>query len=117
MGEPARRVIRMDEFKRQIAEAVLTDDHLVEVEAAPGKSVWIKIPLNLDDDDDYPQRLRAAKGGEDLALVILSGHPDRTAQQQWEEWTSAGLTAGDLAVVFGTESQAAQERLGNFRYR
>ena len=117
MAKQPRRVVRMDQFKEQIAEAVLPPNHLLEVEAAPGKSVWIKIPLNLDEDDDYPARIQAAANGKDLALVLLSGHPDLTAQEQWDTWTSAGFNENDLAVVFGTENRAAQERLGNFRYR
>lgn len=116
MGK-TRRVVRMDEFRKQIDEAVIGADHLVEVEAAPGKSVWIKIPLNLAEDDDYPARLQAASTGKDLALVILSGRPGVTAQEQWETWSDAGWDENDLAVVFGTENKAAQERLGNFRYR
>lgn len=117
MATSKRRVVRMDEFSKQLEENVIGPDHLVEVEAAPGKSVWIKIPINLEDDDDYTDRLSAADAAAEMALVVLSGHPSLTAEQQWETWTSAGLTANDLVVVFGAETTAARERLGNFRYR
>lgn len=116
MSKPNKRRVRMDQFKSQIADAVLADDRLVEIAVSDSESVWIKIPLMLADDDDFPQRLREAEDGAALALVILSGHPDVSAEEQWATWTAAGYDEIDLATLFGTENQAAQERLKNFRY-
>lgn len=116
MSKPNKRRVRMDKFLEQVNEQVLPADALVPIDVAKDVAVWIKIPLVPTEDDDYMERVQAATGDEELALIVLGEHPDHTAEEQWETWQAAGYTAKDLALVFGTESAAARERLGNFRY-
>lgn len=113
-----RRAVRMDRFKNQLAENVLGPDGLIELEVADGEKVSIRLPLLLNEGDDYAERIEAASqnGGEAIALVLLGGHPDRSAEEQWDTWTGAGYTADDLAIAYHVEMADARERLGKFRY-
>ncbi|MFJ2518651.1 hypothetical protein ACIOWF_06735 [Cellulosimicrobium cellulans] len=119
MGKPNRRRVRMAQFKQQVAEHVLPEDQLVPVDVEVGddvRTVWIKVGLNLTADDDFTEQVKEAKDADALALVVLGGHPEHDAEEQLATWKAAGYTVDDLAMLFGTESRAAQERLGNFRY-
>jgi hypothetical protein len=115
-----RRNVRMDQFKRQIAEEVIGPDGLVDVEIGKGEFVRIKLPVALDESDDYQERLQQASKeeeyGEALSLEVLGHDPDRSAEEQWAAWQAAGFDAGDLALVFQAETVAANERLKAFRY-
>ena len=107
-------------FAAQMAEAVIADDSLVEVpvDRAETASVWIKVPFNLGDDDDYAKRLQAAASdSEAVALEALGHHPTLTADEQWATWTAAGHDAKLLVNILGSETQEAQERAKNFQYR
>ena len=106
-------------FQQQMAEVVIADDSLVEVavDRAGTASVWIKVPFNLDDDDDYAKRVASASGSLALAMEALGHHPTLTADEQWATWTAAGHDARLLVNILGTQTQEAQERAKNFRYR
>lgn len=110
MSKPNRRRVRMSQFSAQVAEAVLPPDGVVEVELDEQTTVSIRLPLNMDADDEYVQAIRAAEGADDLARVVLG-------DEQLEVWKASGRTADEFAVLFGSESRAAQERLRDFRYR
>lgn len=113
------RTVRMDQLKKQYADRVIGEGSLVRVEISAGEYVWIKLPIMLAEDDDFPDRLRAAgvaQDSEELALVVLSGHPDHTAEEQWEKWKASGFDASDLALAFKSELDAAQDRQSDFRY-
>ncbi|MGM7422789.1 hypothetical protein [Cellulosimicrobium sp. CpK407] len=119
MGKPNRRRVRMSQFKQQVAEHVLPEDQLVPVDVevdGEDRTVWIKVGLALTGDDDFGEQVKAAKNADELALVVLGGHPEHDAEEQLATWKAAGYSTDDLAMLFGTESRAAQERLGNFRY-
>lgn len=116
MSKPNRRRVRMDQFKRQMAEQVLPDDSLVQVELDEVRSVQIKIPVMLDEDDDFPARIEAAESLEEMALVLLSGG-STPAEEQWETWKAAGYDAVDLMKVYATERAGAEERMRQFRYK
>lgn len=116
MSKPNKRRVRMDQFLAQVTEQVLPTDALIPIDVAHDETVWIKVPLSAVEGDEYMDAVRAAKGDEELALVVLGEHPDHTAEEQWETWQAAGYTAEQLAMVFATETSAARERLGNFRY-
>lgn len=119
MGKPNRRRVRMQQFKQQVAEHVLPEDQLIPVDVevdGEDRTVWLKVGLALTADDDFGEQVKAAKDADELALVVLGGHPEHDAEEQLATWKAAGYTVDDLAMLFGTESRAAQERLGNFRY-
>lgn len=119
MGKPNRRRVRMAQFKQQVAEQVLPADQLIPVDVevdGEEKTVWVKIAIAVGGDDDFAEAIKETKTAEDLALVVLGGYDGATAEEQYETWRAAGYTADDLAQLFGVESRAAQERLGNFRY-
>ena len=106
-------------FAAQLAENVIAPDSLVEVpvDRAETASVWIKVPFNLDDEDDYLRTLAKAEGSEAMALEALSHHPSLSAEEQWAVWTSAGHDAKLLCNILGTQKLEAEERAKNFRYR
>ena len=106
-------------FAAQMAEVVIADDSLVEVpvDRAETASVWIKVPFNLDDGDEYAKRLAATSGADEMAMECLAHHSTLTAEEQWETWTAAGHDAKLLVNILGTQTQEAQERAKNFRYR
>lgn len=119
MAEPTRRVVRMDRFKKQIAEAVGTDE-LLPIELSKDDRVFIRLGFQIEDSDDFKdfmQRLAAAAPGEEASLVILNEHPDFSGEEQLEKWKEAGYTTDDLALVFGAETQTYKDSLGKFRYR
>lgn len=118
-----QRTVRLDKFRKQIAENVIGEDNLVRIEfgGGPEDYVTIKLPIMLPEDDDFMDRIAAASNSDDrdldFSLVVLSGHPTRTAEEQVDIWLEAGNTYSELANVYAVEARAAQERLGNFRYR
>lgn len=118
-----QRTVRLEKFRKQIAENVISADNLVRVEYGgdPEDYVTIKLPLMLEDDDDFMEQITEASQSDDrdraFALVVLSGHPGRAAEEQLQKWLDAGATYSELANIYATETTAARERLGNFRYR
>ncbi|MFD6032445.1 hypothetical protein ACX12M_17130 [Cellulosimicrobium cellulans] len=114
-----RAPVRMDKFKRQFSEEVIGEGSLVPVEIGDGDVVKIKLPLLLDEDDDYQDRLQQATQSDEedaVPLVVLGANPDRDAEEQWAAWQAAGYTSKDLAAIYQAELLAAQDRLRDFRY-
>lgn len=113
-----RRRVRMDRFKAQVAEHVISPDNLIELEIGEDVFVTIKLPILLAEGDDYVKKIEEAQheGGEAIALVILGESADRTAEEQLELWLDAGNTIEDLATVFTAETADARDRLGKFRF-
>jgi len=116
MSKPNKRRIRMDQFKAQITEQVLPDDALIPVELSEDVTVYIKIPILLDEEDDFLERLQACTTQKDVALVILSGG-DADPEEQWKQWQLAGYDGVDLVKLFNSERAAAEDRLKAFRYK
>ena len=118
-----QRTVRVEKFRKQLAENVIGQDNTVRVEfgGGPEDYVTIKLPLLLEDGDDFMDRLTEAFEAEDrdreVSLAVLSGHPTRTAEEQLELWLDAGNTHGELSQIYASELNAGRERLGNFRYR
>ena len=114
-----KRKINAVAFDKQMAEQVIADDSLLEIQAnaAGTESVWAKVPFNLDEGDDYLARLSACSTGEEMALLMLSFYPGASADEQWEKWTAAGLDAKLLTNIVGAARSEAEERAKNFRYR
>jgi len=114
-----RAPVRMDRFKKQFADEVIGEGSLVPVEIGDGEVVKIKLPIMLDEDDEYQDVLREAFDSgeaEQVSLAVLGGDPDRSAEEQWEAWKAAGYDSSDLAAVYRAELSAAQDRLNDFRY-
>ena len=117
-----QRTVRVDKFRKQLAENVIGQDNTVRVEFGgdPEDYVTIKLPLLLEEEDDFMDRLTEAFEAEDrdreVSLAVLSGHPTRTAEEQLELWLDAGNTHGELSQIYASELNAGRERLGNFRY-
>lgn len=113
-----RRRVRMDRFKAQVAEHVISPDNLIELEIGEDQFVTIKLPILLAEGDDFVARIEAAQheGGEAIALVILGQSDERTAEEQLKMWLDAGNTVEDLATVFSAETADARDRLGKFRF-
>lgn len=116
MSKPNKRRVRMDQFKAQLAEQVLPENRLVEVDLGNGSVVHMKLPIMLDEGDDFMERLAAAPDGEAVALVVLSGSLV-PAEEQWAAWQAAGYDSTDLSEVFQAETSAARERWDAFRYK
>lgn len=116
--QPTDRKVRMDEFKKQVAEKVLPPDGTVAVEIGKDTTVHLFLPLFLtgQDMEDFQIKTREATAGLERAKMIFSADRGKTPEKQWEEWVKAGYNDEDLALLFGAELQAARERLGEFRY-
>lgn len=115
-----QRTVRMDQFTQKIAEEVLPKDNIVRLELSKDDFVTIKLPIFLEEDDPYQEQMKNAQGGtsEDIALVILGYDPDgRSAEEQLALWKAHDYSLGDLARVFAKEVEAAQDRLGKFRFK
>lgn len=118
MSKPNQRRVRMQAFKAQISETVLPENARVPIDLDDvGTTVTIKIPVLLEEGDDFLERLQACKSAEEIALLIFDGDPDVSAEVQWTMWREAGYTGTDLMKVFGAERAAAEDRLKAFRYR
>ena len=123
-----RRRINIVAFERQLAEAVIGPDSLVELEINASDSIWVKIPINLDDDDEYMREVMAQTSSEEMCLRMLALKPGmdadadaderaRVAREQLDAWLATGRKPKDLVVVFMSELNATEERAKNFRYR
>lgn len=120
-----KRKVNAAAFARQLEEAVVGEDSLVEVEVNAERSVWIKVPINLDTDDDYLHRLAKATSDEEICLEILAHKLGVSAEEQWHIWLDAW--GGDerankkaaklLMNIMAAEKNDAEERAKNFRYR
>lgn len=114
-----RAPMRMDRFKKQFADEVIGEGSLEPIEIGDGEQVWVKLPIMLDEDDDYQEQLQEASKSDEpdaFPLVVLGQHPDRTAEEQWAAWQAAGYDGGDLAKAIRALSNEAQQRLNDFRY-
>ena len=118
-----QRKVNAAAFSRQMAEAVIGDDSLIEVTVNAEQSVWIKIPLGLDLDEDYARAIGRCTAPEELCLEILAHKPGVTAEEQWQVWLDAWGGQGELKAakllvnIFATERADAEDRAKNFRYR
>lgn len=117
MSKPNKRRIVMEKFKAQVAEEIIGEDGLVEVDLPMEERVWVKITLPFSNDEDYLDRLRAAEGARESCLVILGEHPEHSAEDQWAKWEAAGYTEDDLAMLVKAETAKAKEKQDGFRYR
>lgn len=113
------RTINAVAFNRQIAEQVIAPDSLAEVfvDRAETTSVWVKVPFNLDEGDDYLRRLSGSASSEEMALEMLGHYPGASAEEQWATWQDAGHDAKLLINIVGSLRQEAEEKAKNFRYR
>lgn len=113
-----RRRVRMDKFKAQIADQVIGEDSLVELETGKGEYVTIYIPIDPEEAEAHGKQLQASGADTEAgALVIFSHNPDVSAEDQLAQWKAAGLTMKDLLLAYQAETVDARERLGKFRYR
>ena len=118
-----QRTVRLEKFRKQIAESVIGPEGLVRIEFGGGEEdyVTVKIPVMLSEGDDFPERLNAATNSDDpdreIALVILSGNPELSAESLLDRWLNTGLSIKELATIYGAERRRVEEALGNFRYR
>lgn len=120
-----RRTVRVDKFRQQIAESVIGNDNLVRVEFGSEDRDFINmlIPdmLGQEETKDFNDRLEEARESDDpernIALLILSGDPEDSAEEQLERWIVAGNDIAELAIIWGVERRRVSEALGNFRYR
>lgn len=106
-------------FGRQIAEQVIAPDSLAEVfvDRSESTSVWVKVPFNLDEGDDYLRRLSGVASSDDMAVEMLAHYPGASADEQWATWREAGHDAKLLINIVGNLRQEAEEKAKNFRYR
>ena len=111
------RKINASAFAKQMAEQVIAPDSLIEIEANTEESVWVKVPFNLDEGDEYPSKLAACSTGEEMAKLMLGFHPQHTADEQWATWVGAGRDAKLLVNIVGSLRVDAEEKAKNFRYR
>jgi hypothetical protein len=120
-----QRTVRLDKFRQQIAESVIGNDNLVRVEFGPEDRDFINIlipdMLGQEETKGFNDRLEEARESDDaernIALLILSGGPEDSAEEQLERWTAAGNDIAELAIIWGVERRRVSEALGNFRYR
>lgn len=118
MSKPNKRRIKMADFKAQVAEQVISPNGLIEVDLDDHGSIFLRVPLlpTDTDEDDFVQRMSSAVGTRDLALVALGEYDGTDAGEQWDKWEAAGYGEADFMILLRTETEAARERLGKFRY-
>ena len=119
MTKVRHRKINAIAFAAQLTEHVIAPDSLAEVfvDRAETASVWVKVPFNLDEDDDYRRKIAAGNSSEDVALEMLAHYPGASAEEQWETWRAAGHDAKLLINFVANMRLAAEEKAKNFRYR
>lgn len=117
MSKPNKRRVVMEKFKAQVAEEVIGDDGLVEVDLPGGETVWVKVALPFSNEDEYLEELKAATTAKESCLVVLGQHSDHTAEDQWAKWEAAGYTEDDLALFLKAETARAKDAQEGFRYR
>jgi len=115
--------INVAAFERQLAENVIGDDSLKELQVNAEESVWIKIPVDLNDatgsaiEDMRAQIIACGDDADAAALVLLAGHPTFTAEDQLETWKSSGRSAGLLMQMWAVLTRETMQNLQDFRYR
>ena len=115
--------INVAAFERQLAENVIGDDSLKELEVNADQSVWIKVPISLDDATDSPfeemrSKIQACGDDQDAAaLVVLGGHPTVSSQEQLDIWKATGRSAGLLMQMWAIVTRETLQNLQDFRYR
>lgn len=111
MSKPNGRRVRISQYRQQVAEAVLPPDGTVAVELDDeGQDViTFRVPLNLDEDDEYLAAIRATKTPKDISVLVLG-------EEQRARYLAAGGTDDEFATLFAQETSAAKERMRDFRY-
>lgn len=117
----AQRKIDLGKFKRQLEEGVVGDDSLIEVAVSAERSVWIKVPVLLDESDTYLRDVQAISDAREGCIEILNHKPGATGEEQLavllEAYPDEDSAYKLIMAVWMTETSSAQERLGGFRYR
>jgi hypothetical protein len=114
------RHVKGAEFLRQLADHIgLVDGYLaVDLEADGQPAIgWVYLAIQDDEWPAFRDRLQAAETPRDVALVILDGRDDATAEDQLLLFLCNGFTEVDIASLFWSERRAALDRISAFRYR
>lgn len=111
------RPIRFDQFKRQLEDVGVKN--LQEVKMNETESVWIRLgnSIDVEDADEFNNRLEDAADAEEVAMVILDYYPEATAEEQWKTFTKHGGTADQLSIIFANATSEQAERLGKLRLK
>ena len=125
MSQVRHRKVNAVAFSAQLTEHVIAPDSLAEVfvDRAETASVWVKVPFNLDEGDDYMRKIAAGNSGEDVALEMLAHYPGVSAEEQWATvMESQGADGEDeaLDLFLGAAEKAVEivaKRKENFTYR
>jgi hypothetical protein len=121
MSKPNRSRVRLSQFNAQVEERIGPKDGLTElVLEVDGQEVVLLVRLGspiAEDHEDFEAKVKELDGEEGLARLILSYDPNRDADEALDLLKRSGGTVHELAMFFGAESRAVQERLGNFRFK
>ncbi|PFG19875.1 hypothetical protein [Serinibacter salmoneus] len=120
VNRATRRKVARKQFREKLAEQVIGEDWLVEVELENSEaSIFLRPTCQLDAIDEDPEsfgaKVKAAQTAHDLALVALGEYPEVGAEDQLTMWLGDGGTVQDLLILFRSESDALGERLGKLR--
>lgn len=112
MSKPNGRRIRISQYRQQVAEAVLPPDGMITIDLDDEgtEQVSFRVPVNLDDDDEFVLSVRAAKTPEDITRLVLG-------DEQRDRYIAAGGDDQEFSILFASETAGARERMRDFRYR
>lgn len=108
--------VRMDRVMAQIDDALgLDEDGYLEVELRVDNQIttaWMRLPVADEDAADVlTDELADAPTSRDKAIVLLSGRPDVTGEEQLDLFELAGYRPRDIVALFMVEGRKARERL------
>lgn len=117
---PKNRPIRLDQFKKQLDDAGLSD--LQEIQLGPGEDnkVFIRLAFDVDTDklQDFMNRVEAAGDDNDeVCKVLLDYHPELSAEEQWERFEASDFTTSYLVAAWAAASQELRETAGKIKPR
>lgn len=116
--DPARnRPIRYEEFSKQLDE--VGAGNMQEVQLSADESIWIRLGNGIDapDQDEFMERIQAAEGSRETAIIVLDYHAGTTGEQQLELFEKHGGTPDRLAALWAAATRDQAERLGKLRIK
>lgn len=114
MGTPKGFAVKADRIREQVGEQFPP----AVIELDDGRTILFRVPLQFEriKGDAFWEKVEAAPGMHELALVLMDAVPGQDADAAWRDFTEDGYTERDFQYILKAAVSEYEDRLGKFRY-